>query len=117
MKDSEARGLVLRQLYDLRHQIDYVNQSDLENVPIERKVMPSILKQLADKNLIAWNLARGGMGSYFAYMAQITAFGIDVVEGTAQAPIAVTIDSSVHVLGSQNVQVGGQGTCKPSTWM
>jgi hypothetical protein len=115
MKDSAARGIVLKQLYDIRHQLDRANGSDFAGLPIEPKILPNILDQLAQQNLIDWNPLRGGMGSYLAFMAKITAFGVDVVEGNVASPITVTIDSSVNVHGSQNVQVGGQGNVQTVT--
>jgi hypothetical protein len=115
MKDSDSRGLVLKRLYDVRHQLDHANGSDFSGLPIEPKVLPNILEQLAQQNLIDWKPLRGSMGSYLAFMAKITAFGVDVVEGNITSPITVTIDSSVNVHGSQNVQVGGHGNIQTVT--
>jgi hypothetical protein len=115
MKDSDARGLVLRRLYDIRHQLDRADASDFVGLPIEAKVLPNILDQLAQQNLIEWNPARGAMGRYLAFMARITAFGVDVVEGNTVPPISVTIDSSITVQGSQGVQIGGQGNTQTVT--
>jgi hypothetical protein len=107
MKDSEARGLVLRRLYDIRHESDGADARDLEGVlPIDPKILPNILDQLAQQNLVTWKPLRSGMGAYLAFMARITAFGVNVIEGTAAAPITITVDSSVNVQGSQNVQIG-----------
>ena len=42
---------------------------------------------------------------------RITAGGIDVIEGTAPAPISITLhDHSVSVTGSTNVQIGNANT-------
>lgn len=115
MKDSEARGLVLKRLYDIRHQLDRANGRDFSGLPIEPTVLPNILDQLAQQNLVDWNPLRGGMGVYLALMARITAFGVDVVEGNVAPPISISIDSSVNVHGSQNVQIGGQGNVQTVT--
>lgn len=48
---------------------------------------------------------RGSMEGYMAYMARITAYGVDVVKETTPSPITITIDQSVNVCASQNVQM------------
>jgi hypothetical protein len=115
MKDSDARGLVLKRLYDLRHQIEHANVSDFAELPIDLKVLPNILSQLNEKGLIGWHPERTMAGGYLAFIARITAFGVDVVERTAISPIEITIDSSVNVHGSQNVIVGGSGNVQNVT--
>ena len=46
---------------------------------------------------------------YRAVMAKINAYGVDVIERRVQPPIAINIDQSVNVHGSQGVQIGGSG--------
>lgn len=115
MRDGDARGVVLKRLYDIRHRRDRANASDFAGLPIEPRVLPNIMEQLAQQNLIDWHPVREGMDNHLIFMARITAFGVDVVEGNVASPITVTIDSSVNVHGSQNVQVGGQGNVQTVT--
>jgi hypothetical protein len=67
------------------------------------------------QNLAQWNPARGLARSYLAFMTRITAFGVDVIEGVSKPPIEISIDSSINVHGSQNVQIGGQGNVQSLT--
>jgi hypothetical protein len=115
MKDSDARGLVLNRLYDLRHQIEYANMSDFADIGVDAKIIPAIVEQLAQQDLVKWNPQKAMAGRYLALMAKITARGVDVIEGNTTAPIAITIDSSVNVHGSQNVQIGGSGNVQTVT--
>jgi hypothetical protein len=114
MKDSEARGLVLKRLYDIRREVEYADAKDFEGIPIEPKVIPNIVEQLAQQKLVTWNPLKLH-GGYAALMAKITVFGSDVIEGNIESPITITVDSSVNVHGSQNVQVGGQGNVQTVT--
>ena len=115
MKDNDARGLVLQRLYDIRHKVDFANHHDFAGVPLDEMTLGNILEQLAQKGLVNWKPARLLAGHYAAFMARITAFGSDVIEGVARPPIAISIDSSVNVHGSQNVQIGGQGNVQNLT--
>lgn len=106
MKDSELRAIVLAKLYELRHTKNLVNpMRELESIDVGGQVVANICEQLSQQNLIEWRPLRTGFGIIDA-QARITSFGVDVVEGAAEAPIALSIDSSVHVYGSTNVQVG-----------
>jgi hypothetical protein len=116
MNDSETRGLVLRRLYEIRHQIVQAQVHDFDDLQLEPDVLVGIMDQLAQKNLIEWTPHRSGMRPGIdAFVAHIKAFGVDVVEGTERPPIAITIDSSVNVHGSQNVQIGGEGNVQTVT--
>src|SRR5262249_35467754 len=113
MQDTEARGLILRCLYDLRHKIRFVNQSDfnIKKIAVEKQIVPNILEQLAQKNLIEWNPQQGVRGSYLMYDARITADGVDVIEGTKPPPIDITFpitigDNSTNIQGVSNFQIG-----------
>jgi hypothetical protein len=109
MKDSDARGLVLKALYDIRHTM-YMPAipADVPGLPdLESQTLYNIVNQLREKGLITFTPLMGGdevMGR-----AMITGHGSDVIEGTAQSSITVTVDNSVNVQGSQGVQIGGQG--------
>lgn len=116
MKDSDARGLVLRRLYDIREKQDYANINDFGGLDLESKTLGRMLEQLAEQNLIKWNPKKGSMGvGYLALMAKITAYGADVIEGNIPAPISISVDNSVSVHGSQGIQIGGQGNVQNIT--
>ncbi|MEW6438803.1 MAG: hypothetical protein AB1508_16720 [Pseudomonadota bacterium] len=109
MSDAELRGLVLQVFYEVRHEVDWFSLKQLAEKleDFDFDVLGNICDQLGEKNLITWKPLRSGMG-IAAGMGRITSDGIDVLEGTASAPIAITLyDHSVRVSGSSNVQVGG----------
>ena len=113
MKDSDLRGIVLRTLYESRGQEMSFGFAD-DAVPpngISATEWIRICKQLNDHNLIEWEpLGVGGR-------AEINAFGVDIVEGTAASPIAVHIDQSQHITvsGSQSVQIAGANSHQQQT--
>jgi hypothetical protein len=112
MKDSEARGIVLRKCYELRGSQSHLEMRDFEDTGLPSDLVGRMLEQLSEKQLISWNPRRSSMTSetrYLVIMAKITAFGVDVIEGDAQPPMAININASVNVHGSQGVQIGGQG--------
>ncbi len=80
MKDSKARGLVLKRLYDLHHQTTYVDDSEFSDLPIERNVVANILEQLDQKGLAEWEARENYMDPaerFYKFRARITAIGID----------------------------------------
>lgn len=114
MKDSEVRGLVLQKLYEVRHVKDFVFIPDeLGLTDINPQILGNIAKQLDQQNLIQFSQVMGNR--YPSGNARIKSFGIDVVEKTTTASIAITLDQSVNVHGSQNVQIGGQGNVQNVT--
>ncbi|MEY4386863.1 MAG: hypothetical protein RLY20_2146 [Verrucomicrobiota bacterium] len=112
MKDHELRAVVLQKYYDLRHRgyfrWDEVGDEIEESFPFKTfGELARICKQLADYNLIEWNPTLGNNGEPVAGGGEITAFGSDVIEGTAKAPITITLDQRhIHIEGSSNVQIG-----------
>ena len=109
MKDSEVRGLVLKELYNIRHTNPHAGiPADVpELLKIKSNVLLGIIWQLKDKGLIEFTFMSGGESMFGR--GRISAYGVDVVEETSASPIAVSIDNSVTVHGSQGVQIGGQG--------
>lgn len=111
MKDNELRGLVLKRFYDLRHQHHLCQLPDIvASAPTEHVQIANICDQLNQHGLIDWRPMRtitgivGGMG-------KITANGVDVIEGTTRAPIALTLnDHRISVSESSNVQIGTSNT-------
>jgi hypothetical protein len=109
MKDSEVRGIILKTLYGVRHMNNgMMSLPDGMNDPsIPPAVLGNCAAQLDEQGLIKFRQLMGR--SYPSGMASITAYGVDVIEGTTRPAIAVTVDSSINVSGSQGVQIGGQG--------
>lgn len=105
LKDTEVRGLVLQKFYDLRHTSDRLELEDIVSVaPDDSTRILNICEQLGQHGLIEWKPLRGAIGIVEG-LGRITARGVDVIEGTAQSPIAVTIHG--HVISqSSNVQIG-----------
>ena len=55
MKDSEARGLVLKRLYDIRHDVAHANASDagIGDV-VDPQILPNLVEQLVELGLADW---------------------------------------------------------------
>ena len=122
MKDQEARGIVLKRLYDMRDAKQPAELSNFTETGLTTDTVARIIEQLAHKRLIDWHPVHGGINSpskYLALMARINAYGVDVVEGAASPPFAINIDArvdaSVNVQGSQGVQIGGSGNSQSVT--
>jgi hypothetical protein len=115
MKDKDARGIVLRALYDVRHtQTHPAVPSDVPGLEVlEPQVLNNILRQLREQNLIEFRPMSGG--DVVFGRANITSYGVDVVEGEKVSPIAIAIDNSVNVHSSQNVMVGGSSNAQTVT--
>ncbi|TCU78845.1 hypothetical protein EDE08_101627 [Bradyrhizobium sp. R2.2-H] len=115
MKDKDARGIVLRALYDIRHTHRHAGiPADVPGLEkIESPVLVNILRQLNEKGLITFQSLSGG--DQIFGRGEISAYGVDVIEGESAPPIAITIDNSVNVHSSQNVMVGGSGNTQSVT--
>jgi hypothetical protein len=106
VKDSDRRAVILQRFYEARHV-----KGGFTSLPVdpsaseeERLIAANICRQLDESGLIDW---KGSLGPGIDGAGRITSRGIDVIEGNASPPIAITIDSrqySVH--GSSNVQIG-----------
>jgi hypothetical protein len=99
MRDSELRGVILEALYK-RHRKDLVNlDQELGGLPVPHSATESILRQLVKKGLVERPIqSPNGLGN-----ARITAYGVDVVEGTTSPPVSIVLHQRVTV---QDVQVG-----------
>jgi hypothetical protein len=122
MKDSEARGMVLQRLYDIRHEVDKAHPQHFEDIEktLPANVIANVLSQLSDKGMIKFDPHRSSSsGLIDNFQARILGPGVDVIEKTREPPIAivfpVSIDSSVSIHGSQGVIVGGQGNVQNFT--
>jgi hypothetical protein len=104
LTDHQARGIVLKRLYDRRH--DAPPFLELGTPDTGGRRTENICLQLKEFGLITWKPSNRSSGG----IAKITAQGVDVVEGTAPAPISVTL---ISVAESSNVQIGNGHTLKP----
>jgi len=106
MKDSEVRGIILRRLYEVRHvnhgMIDIPDRLGI--LDIAPQVLGNCAAQLNEQGLIKFSEYMGK--PYRFGRASITAYGVDVIEENANPSIAVTLDQSISISGSSNVQVG-----------
>ena len=98
MRDSELLGVILEALYN-QHRKDLVNlDQELGGLPVPHGSTESILRQLVKKGLVERPIqSLNGLGN-----ARITAYGIDVVEGTTSPPVSIVL----HQRTVQYVQVG-----------
>ncbi len=108
MKDNELRAIVLQAYYSLRHlgsfQWAEVEESQIPKVGSYAEIA-RMSDQLAEHGLIDWRPVRGGQGETIGGIGKITAFGVDVIEGTVQSPISIKFDHSqtVTIHGSNNI--------------
>jgi len=103
MGDAELREQILRRLYNQRTE-DFVQIGiHAVNSPEQREEI-RIAEQLRQYGLIEFKR----LNRYLGGPARITAKGVDVIEGTAQAPIAMNIDrrQTVNISGASNIQIG-----------
>jgi hypothetical protein len=111
VKDSDRRFEALRKFYDARHKTDWVDISAGSSQE-EQKITANICRQLAQSSLIEWK----PLGNLPMGMGRITDQGVNVIEGNAASPIAITIDSrQISVRGSANVQIGDKNVQTVST--
>lgn len=107
MTDQELRSDLLANLYTHRAQ-DWVQIGIGASACPEEKEKIRIAEQLAQYGLIEFKMLNRHLGG----MARIKAAGVDVMEGTAKSPLAITIDQSqtINVSGSSNFQIGDGNT-------
>jgi len=91
MRDSELRGLIFEALYNQRRK-DLVNLDDeLGGLPVPHGATESILRQLVKKGLVERPIQPlNRLGN-----ARITAYGIDVVQGTTP-PTSIHCSPPTH---------------------
>jgi hypothetical protein len=88
MTDNELRGRLLEKYYQRRKErLIGLVPSDFDGQLDEQDIL-NIAGQLADHGLIHWRPNRG-LGGIGGGMGTITAAGVDVVEGTAPAPMEI----------------------------
>ena len=110
MKDNDLRGLILRKYYEKRRVgLTFLTDDDFKDLPqpldFDQNDLFRICDQLAEYGLLKWIPARGSMGETIGGRGQIIALGVDVIEGNAPSPVAITIQH-VSVQNSTGVQIG-----------
>ena len=103
MTDYELRGKLLGKLYGRRREgLISIGADGFQDS--EAREEARIAQQLAEHGLILFKPANDHMGG----RAQITAQGVDVIEGHAKSGIAINIDQSraINIRGSSNFQIG-----------
>ena len=112
MKDNELRGLVLRKYYEKRREgwIQWKSEdfADIEE-DFDAQDLFRVCDQLGEHGLIEWTNVQDSSGRTLDGRGRISAYGVDVVEGTQKSPVSIKLDYSQHnisVHSSSNVQVG-----------
>lgn len=94
MRDVEIRGKLLKIFYERRHNAGgWVPISDVNlagGEVVDPQVIEAICGQLADAELIHWRPLKRPQESFTIGAGKITATGVDVIEGSAPSPIAIT---------------------------
>ena len=115
MTDNELRGRLLEWYYEKRREGDVRPTPDDFDGAIDDLDITRISRQLYEHNLIVASYTahrdEGPFGSL--HQVRISANGIDVIEGEAQAPIAVQIDNrrienkqTFNIDRSTGIQIG-----------
>lgn len=104
MKENELRVIVLKKFYENRLNGYYEPTVEELKIDISQEHIFNICEQLKQKKLIEWKALCHYMGQVAVGQGKITAFGIDVIEGTQTSPyINMT---SISISDSTNVIVG-----------
>lgn len=113
LTDYEKRGLILEELYDRRRERPVSLTSDDFDGELSEREIDRIAHQLFEHDLIwaAFALTNPAARIGKLQKAAIIAHGIDVVEGTKQAPISIRIDRRSYFEGASfqgpaNIQTG-----------
>lgn len=112
MKDNELRGVVLQKFYDLRRRGPFqwaeIGEEGNDDAFFEKvgADLFRICDQLAEHGLIEWESLPDGRGRSCGGHGQISADGIDIVEGNTRPPVSISFDNSIRVESSSHVQVG-----------
>lgn len=103
-KDAELRAVALRRFYDERHIRSWIGLPIDPSASMQEKiVMANICEQLSESRMIEWKTPARGIPEG---MGRITSLGVDVIEGNARSPIAISIDKRITIHGSSHIQIG-----------
>jgi hypothetical protein len=107
LKDGELRGVILEKFYEVRNQeprmVDPLRLPGLDLIEPDQIRGLNICEQLEEHGLLHWKSFRGLQS--IGGIGHISATGVDVIEGTTPAPIAINLHS-ISVNQSSNVQIG-----------
>ena len=106
MRDTELRGILLETYYGHRKDSPFQPEENVFDPPILESEIIRISKQLDEHGLIKWT-PDGTFGSHDRGCGQITALGIDVVEGELEPPIGIKLQN-IYISSSSNIQIGDQ---------
>lgn len=104
VKDTDLRGIILRRLYDLRHERAevFIPGGDLSFPDLSDHMLGNVCVQLAEHGVIEYKPHRSSSsGQIDIGRARITALGVDVIEGNSTAPVPINtvrnvIESAMH---------------------
>lgn len=113
MKDNEIRGLLLQRYYERRREggIRALEPAEFGGA-LTKSDINHVSVQLMEHGLIDGEKNESADLGLQEVYGHITARGVDVVEGSAQAPISIhlTQDKSITVTGSNGVVIGDSNT-------
>lgn len=120
LTDNQLRGILLQKAYDKRNEswAQWTSEdfTDVEEV-IDEPSLWRVTDQLAQAGLIDFKSARGNRGQILGGCFEITAAGVDVIEGAAIAPITITLDQSQNYAfhGDSNTIQAGNNNIQNNT--
>lgn len=114
LSDSALRGILLRKAYEKRsNPWQTWKTSDFADVPedINESDIWRVTDQLAQHSMLDFKAVTGGQGIRGGRF-NITALGVDVIEGVRESPMPIMIDQrqTFHINSSSNFQAGSNNT-------
>ena len=116
LTDNQLRGILLQKAYEKRREgwVQWTSEdfTDLEGRIDASSILP-VTDQLAQAGLINFKPVRDNRGQILDGVFQITAAGVDVIEGAVAAPISITLDQSQNFAfhgDAHNIQAGNNNT-------
>jgi hypothetical protein len=97
MNDAEIRGLLLKLFFDRRENAGGnvpVSDMELSHHGVSRGTIILACQHLGDADLIEWTPMTGVQEGIIVGIGRIAGRGLDVINGLAEAAIAVTLPSS-----------------------
>jgi hypothetical protein len=95
--DAEFRGLVLKQLYDLRTKSDWVNWDNFHELGLPQQEVGRYLKELHELGLAEGKfVVSRENGEYSDIQVRVRARGASAVENLAKRPPEIIIDQNIE---------------------
>ncbi|MGO8865882.1 MAG: hypothetical protein ACLQME_05190 [Alphaproteobacteria bacterium] len=113
MKETEARGLILKRLYDVRDATRSVSFNNFADVKINRIALVNrfalakLLQQLADQDFISWSCIRT-RGGYVDGVAYIKEKGAHAVEHPETVDSSIVFEQSLTNRNLSNAQIASR---------